>query len=96
MNKAELIEAVTQRMKIHHSRAVSKTDVDNLLESLGHVTTNEIKSGGEVTLPALGKLTVGVRAARTGRNPQTGAAIEIPAAKVAKFKALKSLKDALN
>ncbi|SEQ24178.1 DNA-binding protein HU-beta [Amphritea atlantica] len=90
MNKAELINAIA------NASDSTKAQAEKMLNALGDITTQQLKAGGEVTLPALGKLTTGERAARTGRNPQTGAAIEIPAAKVAKFKALKSLKDALN
>lgn len=96
MNKNDLINAVTEEMKLSHNRAVSKTDVDALLNSLGDVIQKELKQEGEVTLPGVGKLTTGTRAARQGRNPQTGKAIEIPAARLAKFKAAKALKDQLN
>lgn len=96
MKKSDLIEAVTQSMKVMHDRAVSKKDVEALLESVGEVTKNALKDGGEVTLPGLGKLSTTQRAARSGRNPQTGAVIEIPAATVAKFTATKALKEALN
>lgn len=96
MKKSDLIEAVTQSMKVMHDRAVSKKDVEALLESVGEVTKNALKGGGEVTLPGLGKLSTTQRAARSGRNPQTGAVIEIPAATVAKFTATKALKEALN
>ncbi|MBU2967080.1 HU family DNA-binding protein [Amphritea sp. 2_MG-2023] len=90
MNKAELVNAIA------NASNCTKTLADHMLVALGNITTAELIHGGEVTLPGLGKLAVGDRAARTGRNPQTGAPMDIPAAKVAKFKPLKALKDALN
>ena len=90
MNKAELISAIARVSDCTRSQA------DRMLNALGDITTFELKKDGEVTLPGLGKLTAGIRAARTGRNPKTGAALDIPAAKVAKFKPSKVLKDALN
>ena len=95
MKKSDLIEAVTQKMKVVHDRAVSKKDVEALLESVGEVTKNALKGGGEITLPGLGKFSLSQRAARTGRNPQTGEPIDIPATTVAKFTPAKALKDTL-
>ncbi len=89
MNKAELINAIAT------ASDCTKTQADHMLVALGNIATGELANDGEVTLPGLGKLTAGIRAARTGRNPQTGAALDIPAAKVAKFKPSKVLKDAL-
>lgn len=95
MTKQELIERVTEQMKVYHSRAVSKADVSSLLDSLATVSANALASGDEVTLPGIGKLSVIIRAARTGRNPATGDEIDIPAKQVPAFKAVKALKDAV-
>lgn len=95
MTKQELIDQVTEQMKIEHSRAVNKTDVSALLDSLASVTANVLSKGDDVTLPGLGKLTVKDRAARKGRNPTTGEEIDIPAKRVPHFSAAKALKDAV-
>ena len=95
MTKQDLIERLTETMKIRYDRAVSKTDVASLLDALGDVITERLKAGDEVTLPGLGKLAVKAKAARTGRNPKTGEAIQIPAKRVPDFSAAKALKDAL-
>lgn len=92
MKKSELINAIAHAS----SPAVTKAQVDGVLIALGAVTHQALKSGGEVVIPSLGKLSTTQRAARSGRNPQTGAVIEIPAATVAKFTATKALKEALN
>ena len=97
MNQNDLID----RMHLHANTstslpAVTKAEIKRVLESLGVVATSELGTeGGEITLPGLGKLKADVRAARTGRNPATGAAVEIPAKNVVKFVAAKALKDAL-
>lgn len=90
MNQAELVSVIA------HEAASPKSEVERVLKVLGTVTQEALKEGDEVTLPGIGKLRVSQRAARTGRNPQTGAAIEIAAKKAPKFTALKVLKDALN
>lgn len=96
MNKSQLVDAITAKMTSTHDRAVSKADVYALLSSLDSVVTDELKNGGEVALVGLGKLKVSQKAARTGRNPQTGAAIEIAAKTVVKFTPAKALADAVN
>lgn len=97
MNKAQLIEALQQK---HHqkreSHYIQKNDMAAIVEGLGELVAEQLKAGGEITLPGIGKLAVTERAGRTGRNPQTGEAVEIPAAKVPKFKAAKALKEAVN
>lgn len=95
MTKQDLIERITETMKIRHDRAVSKTDVASLLDTLGDVATERLKAGDDVSLPGLGKLAVKTKAARTGRNPKTGEAIQIPAKRVPDFSPAKALKDAL-
>lgn len=90
MNKAELIEAVAA------SADLSKADATKAVESVLGTITNTLKNGDQVTLVGFGTFQVKARAARTGRNPQTGQAIQIAASKVPGFKAGKALKDAVN
>ncbi|KWT00942.1 hypothetical protein CFBP3846_P300045 (plasmid) [Pseudomonas syringae pv. avii] len=73
-----------------------KTTARNALEQLGQIVADQLESGAEITLPGIGKLKVAERPARTGRNPSTGAAIEIAAKKVIKFVSAKVLNDAIN
>lgn len=89
MNKQELVDAIAA------GTGQTKKDVDQVLNHLGMAVTHALKTGGDVTLPGIGKLSVNKRAARTGRNPQTGAEIKIKAKKVPKFSAAKALKDAV-
>lgn len=75
----------------------SKKDTEAVIKALGVVVQDNLRQGGEeVTLPGLGKFSVAQKAARTGRNPQTGESIQIAARKSPKFTAGKALKDALN
>jgi len=90
MNKSELIDAVAAATE--DSKAGATRAVDAVLDTI----TDTLKSGGQVTLVGFGTFLVRDRAARTGRNPQTGAALEIKASKAPAFKAGKALKDALN
>jgi DNA-binding protein HU-beta len=90
MNKGELIE------KIAEGADISKASAGRALDSLMAAVTAELASGGDVALIGFGTFKVSERAARTGRNPQTGAEIQIAAAKVPSFKAGKALKDACN
>ena len=90
MNKTELIDHIAKTADI--SKAASGRALDALV---GAIKTT-LKKNGTVTLVGFGTFSVGKRAARTGRNPQTGAAIKIKAAKVPKFKPGKALKDAVN
>ena len=90
MNKTELIEHIAKNADL------SKAAATRALEAaLGAIKTT-LRKGGAVTLVGFGTFAVGKRAARTGRNPRTGAAVKIKASKVPKFKAGKALKDALN
>lgn len=73
-----------------------KATVRSALDQLGDIVSKALAKGDEVTLPAIGKLKVSERPARTGRNPSTGAAIEIAAKRVAKFVPAKALTDSLN
>ncbi len=90
MNKSELIE------KIAIGSDITKASAGRALDSLITSVTKELASGGEVALVGFGTYKVNNRAARKGRNPQTGAEIQIAAAKVPSFKAGKALKDACN
>ena len=90
MNKSELVA------KIAEGADLSKASAGRALDSLIGSITNELASGGSVALVGFGTYKVNDRAARTGRNPQTGAEIQIAAAKVPAFKAGKALKDAVN
>ncbi|HEX5125363.1 MAG TPA: HU family DNA-binding protein [Rhodocyclaceae bacterium] len=89
LNQSELIAKVAEVADL------SKTDVEQLLKTVGSVVHSELKSGGEVTLPSIGKLTVKHKAARKGRNPATGKEINIAAKTVPAFSAAKALKDAV-
>jgi DNA-binding protein HU-beta len=90
MNKSELIAAIAE-----HSN-LTKTDSGRALDSLIKTIENTLKAGDSITLVGFGSFEVKDRAARTGRNPQTGQEIAIAAAKVPSFKAGKALKDAVN
>ena len=90
MNKTDLIEHIAKNADI--SKAAAGRALDALLS--GVKTT--LKKGGSVTLVGFGTFAVAKRAARTGRNPRTGDAIKIKAAKLPKFGPGKALKDALN
>ena len=81
MNKAELID------KISEDAGINKKQAAAALDSFTDTIAKTLKQGKKVTLVGFGTFSVSKRAARTGRNPQTGAAIKIKAKKVAKFKA---------
>jgi DNA-binding protein HU-beta len=85
MNKAELIA------KMADDAGLTKTQANAALDSFTTAVTKTLKGGGKVTLVGFGTFSVSKRAARNGRNPQTGAVIKIKAKKVAKFKAGKEL-----
>jgi len=85
MNKAELIA------KLADDAGITKTQANEALDSFVEAVTKTLKGGGKVTLVGFGTFSVTKRAARNGRNPQTGQVIKIKAKKVAKFKAGKEL-----
>ena len=87
MNKAELIDRLAKDADI------TKTQANDALDSFTKAVTDTLKKGGKVTLVGFGTFSVTKRAARNGRNPQTGAVIKIKAKKVAKFKPGKALSD---
>lgn len=96
MTKPELINAIQDRMTHEHGRAVNKSDVEALLESLHHTAVERLSSGKELALPGIGKLFTKHREGRTGRNPQTGEALFIPARVVVDFSVAGPLKAQLN
>ena len=73
-----------------------KTTARNALDQLAQIVADQLENGGEITLPGIGKLKVTERPARTGRNPSTGAAIEIAAKKAIKLVVAKGLTDSVN
>ena len=90
MNKTELVDAIAKET------GLSKKDSEKAVKDFTDAVSKELKKKGKVQLVGFGTFETAKRAARTGKNPQTGAAIKIPAATVPKFKAGKALKDAVN
>lgn len=90
MNKSELVAAMAEKAEM------SKKDTEKVLKAFEEVVTNELASNGKVQLVGFGTFDVAERAAREGRNPQTGESMPIPASKSPRFKAGKALKDAVN
>ena len=90
MTKAELVEFVAEQADL------TKADAARALEAVVAGVTKGLKKEGKVTLVGFGTFSAKKRAARTGRNPQTGAEVKIPARVVPGFKAGNKLKDALN
>ncbi|HAF44698.1 MAG TPA: HU family DNA-binding protein [Gallionellaceae bacterium] len=92
MNQAELINKISSNAT---NEGISKTTIKWVLDQQGLAAQDELANGGEVTLIGIGKLTVKQSAARKGRNPATGAEMQIAAKKAPKFSAAKALKDAV-
>lgn len=90
MNKTELVAAIADEA------GLSKKDAEKALKAFTDVVTEELKKGEKVQLVGFGTFEVSERAERTGRNPQTGKEMVIPASKAPKFKAGKALKDMIN
>lgn len=90
MNKTELVNLIADNAEL------SKADAGRALEALIKVVKKALKSGDTVAIVGFGTFSVRKRAARTGRNPQTGATLKIKASKSPGFKAGKALKDAVN
>ena len=90
MNKTELIAAIAEQAEI------SKKDAEKALKAFVDVVTAELKKEEKIQLVGFGTFEVSKRAAREGRNPQTGKTMKIEACKAPKFKAGKALKDAIN
>lgn len=89
MTKSQLFNALADKA------GVSKKDVTKVVDALTELAYGEVKSAGEFTVPGLGKLVKKHRKARQGRNPATGATIQIPAKTVLKFRVAKAVKDAV-
>ena len=90
MNKTELVAAMAEKAEL------SKKDAESALKAFVDVVTDELKKGEKVQLVGFGTFEVSERAAREGRNPQTGETMKIAACKAPKFKAGKALKDEVN
>ena len=90
MNKAQLIDSIASEA------GLTKADAKKALDAFIKVTGDALKEGGRVALVGFGSFSVSERSARTGRNPQTGQEIQIPAKKVVKFKAGSELTDSVN
>jgi len=90
VNKSELIDAIAQAADL------PKASAARALDAMTDSIASSLKNGNSVSLVGFGSFNVKDRPARTGRNPQTGAPIQIAAAKVPSFKAGKALKDAVN
>lgn len=92
MNQSQLVDAISSSAT---NQGVSKTAIKFVLDELTKKVQSELKKGGDVTLPGLVKFSAVNKPARTGRNPSTGASLQIPAKTVPKVAVLKQLKDAL-
>ena len=90
MNKTELVAAIAEKA------GLSKKDAEGAVKAFTDTVAEQLKAGEKIQLVGFGTFEVAERAARTGRNPQTGADMEIPASKSPKFKAGKALKDMIN
>ena len=90
MNKTELVEAMVEKT------GLSKKESESAIKAFTEIVTEELKAGGKVQLVGFGTFEVSERAARTGKNPQTGEAMEIAASKAPKFKPGKAFKDEVN
>lgn len=90
MNKAELVSAIAEKS------GLSKRDAEKALKAFTDVVSEELKKGEKIQLVGFGTFEVAERKERTGRNPQSGKEMRIPASKAPKFKAGKALKDLVN
>jgi DNA-binding protein HU-beta len=89
MTKSQVLAALAEKT------GLSKKDVATLLDALTEMAYKEVKGAGEFVVPGIGKLVKMHRKARTGRNPATGAEIQIPAKTVVKFRVAKAAKEAV-
>ena len=100
MTQKELVKAtataVNAAYKAADKKTLSETTVDDVIKAGIKVASDNLAKGEKIQLNGFGSFEVGLRAAREGRNPATGAKIQIPASNVVKFKAAKALKDAVN
>ncbi|KAB1064332.1 HU family DNA-binding protein [Salibacter halophilus] len=90
MNKAELIDSISE------GAGITKADAKKALDAFIDTTTKTLKKGDRLSLVGFGSFSISERSARTGRNPQTGKEIQIPAKNVVKFKAGAELADSVN
>ena len=90
MNKQELVSAIAGKAE------ATKKDTEKFLAAFEETVTEELAKGGKIQMVGFVTIDVAERAARKGKNPQTGKPIDIPASKAPRFKAGKSLKDAVN
>ena len=90
MNKTELVAAIAEKT------GLTKKDAEGAVKAFTDTVAEQLKAGDKIQLVGFGTFEVAERAARTGKNPQTGEAINIPASKAPKFKAGKALKDVVN
>lgn len=90
MNKQEFVSELSDKT------GVAKKDIDAVLKAMPEIVTSVLKKGEKIQLVGFGTFEAGKRAARTGRNPQTGEKIKIPASKVPKFKISPAIRDAIN
>ena len=90
MTTADLVNAMAEKA------GMSKADTEKAIKAFTDVITEALKAGEKIALVGFGTFSVGERAARVGQNPQTGEKMDIPAAKVPKFKPGKALKDSVN
>ena len=89
MTKAQLVSKIAEKAEL------TKATASNVLEIIASTAVGETKKNGQFVIPGIGKLVKSQRKARMGRNPQTGAAIKIPAKTVVKFRVAKACKDAV-
>jgi DNA-binding protein HU-beta len=90
MNKSDLVDAVAS------SAGITKASAEKAVSGVFSAISNELSNGGSFALVGFGSFSVSSRSARTGKNPKTGEAINIPAKKVVKFSAGKALKESVN
>ena len=95
MTKQQLIQAIKDEVSTNNTAYVAPRDIDHVLGALASVIAKQLAVGVAITIPDVGKFNPTERKARTGRNPQTGEPIEIPAKFAIAFKPLKGLKDAV-
>ncbi|MEO8574554.1 MAG: HU family DNA-binding protein [Pyrinomonadaceae bacterium] len=89
MTQSEIVNALAD------SSGLKKAEVKGLFDAIAELASKEVKANGEFTLPGFGKLVKATRKAREGRNPATGAVIQIPSKTTVKFRLGKSMKDAV-
>ena len=90
MNKSELVAAIAEKAEL------SKKDSEKALKAFTETVAEQLQKGEKIQLVGFGTFEVAKRAARTGKNPQTGKSIQIPASNAPKFKAGKALKETVN